>query len=193
MNIKNNDDSIYHPHLIHDNSKLLASGRNNFGFKYMNGIQKCIYCSNCSHEKSLCSYMCNYQLELFLNLNIKKSNIKNAGLGLFVAKRQIDEKQIICPYYGEILDQGELDFRYDEDELAEYCIQIDEHLYVDSMNIRSPAAYINHDKNPNAFVVSSNFNYKNYIVFPWIVSNRHIHKGEEITIDYGENARFFLS
>jgi len=123
------------------------------------------------------------------NVIVKKSNIPNAGLGLF-ANRSFIPNDHICWYRGELIDQAELDRRYG-DNVAMYTIKVGKDAYIDAANtphnIGRYANMANKRKDNNAkYVVSAKTKTAR------LVAIKNIKEGSEILVDYGSERNYFI-
>ena len=118
------------------------------------------------------------------NLKIARSLIEDAGLGLFAwngtGNRDVVFKkgEIICPYYGEIIDEEELIRRY----AAPYGIEIKAHeIYEDAALQRGIGSLVNHwpRKKNVRFSVSRQKRVN-------VVALKKIRNGEELYASYGK-------
>jgi hypothetical protein len=124
------------------------------------------------------------------HLKIAKSLIQDAGLGLFAYNGKDDREvvfkkgEVICPYYGEIIDERELIRRY-ADKTAPYAIEIKAHeIYEDGALQRGIGSLVNHwpRKKNVRFSVSRERRVN-------IVALRNIRNGEELYVSYGRGYR----
>jgi uncharacterized protein len=110
-------------------------------------------------------------------LEIHSSTIQ--GFGAF-ATRHIRKGSRIIEYTGEIITSLEADRRYD-DSITEHphvlLFSIDEHTVIDAGVGGNDARFINHSCQPNCEAIIE----KKHV---YIVSNRMIDTGEELTYDY---------
>ena len=111
---------------------------------------------------------------------IKASTIEGAGKGLF-AKRRIEVEDTIGYYTGEVITEKEF---YDPDRpFSAYILWVcASHIIVGEGPKANYTRYINHDDEPNAFLVTSS---------RWKTARfealRTIEAGEEIFFNYGED------
>jgi SET domain-containing protein len=122
-----------------------------------------------------------------LLLDIRSSTIQ--GFGAFATRRMRKGTRII-EYAGEIITSAEADRRYDDSTVENphvLLFSIDDHTVIDAGTGGNEARFINHSCQPNCEAVIE----KKHV---FIVSNRVIDKGEELTYDYnltrddGENS-----
>jgi hypothetical protein len=110
-------------------------------------------------------------------LEIRSSTIQ--GFGAFAARR-IRKGIRVIEYVGEIITSLEADSRYD-DSVAQHphvlLFSIDEHTVIDAGAGGNEARFINHSCQPNCEAIIE----KKHV---YIVSNRVIDRGEELTYDY---------
>jgi hypothetical protein len=129
-------------------------------------------------------------MQQVLQLRVDDSLIPNAGKGVF-ATESIFKHQPITKYMGDILSKEELDAKYGADDiyLAPYAFELNEEWYVDPIENRFVAGYINAGLCPQhnnvMFEVVKHWNPRESQV--WIMAKRDIQQGEELLIDYGLN------
>jgi len=135
-------------------------------------------------NKRSCKYLpyCAVHLRSILGLRVKRSNIRNAGLGLFTV-RDIANGRVICPYSGELTNEEFIDERYGTaaTDIAPYVYE-DNNFGRDSACVRFVGAYANHSRQPNA-TFHTNRQDRTFE----LVSNRNIQAGSEILVNYGDN------
>ena len=109
---------------------------------------------------------------------IKKSNIDRNGRGLYAAKN-IKAGTKIIEYVGKIITkkQTEDSDKFDNTKPI-YLFNLNKRYDLDGLVPWNPARLINHSCTNNA-------DYEGTGLKIWVVSNREIKKGEEITCDYG--------
>ena len=114
------------------------------------------------------------------DFEIRTSTIEGAGMGLF-AKHAIGEEDTIGYYTGEVITEKE--FHDPERPFSAYVMWVTkDHILVGEGPKANYTRYINHDDEPNAFlVVSSRWKTAR------IQALRDIEAGEEIFFDYGED------
>jgi SET domain-containing protein len=112
-------------------------------------------------------------------VEIKKSNIPNAGQGVFATKN-IHADQFIVPYDGEIVDNYELNLRYGKKARKIYAIEIQHGLYEDGLFYRGVGTMVNHSEHPNAVLTLDSSD--NRVV---VVALKFIPAGHEILVNYG--------
>jgi hypothetical protein len=114
------------------------------------------------------------------DFEIRTSTIEGAGMGLF-AKHRIEEEDTIGYYTGEIMTDKEF---YDPARpFSAYVLWVCRtHIILGEGPKANYTRYINHDDNPNAFLVTSS---------RWKTARfealRTIEAGEEIFFNYGED------
>ena len=124
---------------------------------------------------------------------VKESTIPGAGLGLFAAESEDEHSVAFAPgkheadvvrYEGTLMTETELDAKYPNTD-ATYVLRLSRNLYVDASDINSCLGrFINHSKDPNTFfqaTATSRGGKRGSIR-----ALRNIMRGEEITVDYGE-------
>ena len=114
------------------------------------------------------------------DFEIRTSTIKGAGMGLF-AKHAIGEEDTIGYYTGEVITEKE--FHDPERPFSAYVMWVTkDHILVGEGPKANYTRYINHDDEPNAFlVVSSRWKTARFQAL------RDIELGEEIFFDYGDD------
>ena len=88
---------------------------------------------------------CFQHLKSEMGLVVKPSTIPGAGDGLFTTRdRKVGEK--IIQYHGEIMDQQEIDERYQATEpvTAPYVVEEKKNRFIDAACNRGTAAFVNH-------------------------------------------------
>lgn len=118
-------------------------------------------------------------------LYLKKSQIPNAGKGLFTAI-DINKGEIISVFKGEILTERQIEIRVKNNK-DRYFIQMLDGTIMDSMNVKCFAKYANDAKgsldsalkNNSRIAVSDNDEV-------CIIATRNIKAGEEIFCGYGK-------
>lgn len=128
-------------------------------------------------------------------LSTRKSNIPNAGQGLFADDPAAGANSVIfkkgdwlCPYVGELISQATLDQRYGKGTQTEapYAAKVEgNNLYVDAARVRGWGAFANNPikrNKPNAeFYVREEHN-QGYTL--WLAAAVDIKNGKEILLDY---------
>ena len=114
------------------------------------------------------------------DFEIRTSTIEGAGMGLF-ARHAIGEKDTIGYYTGEVITEKE--FHDPDRPFSAYVMWVTkDHILVGEGPKANYTRYINHDDEPNAFlVVSSRWKTARFQAL------RDIKPGEEIFFDYGED------
>jgi hypothetical protein len=134
---------------------------------------------------------CYQHLRSEKHLTIKKSNIANAGKGLFAfgPENQIIFKkdETIIKYIGELIDHREVESRYAE-FTAPYTVILKQDEYSDAALERGAGALANQGTKNNARL-GVNFRTKPH--YALLKSTRNIRGGEEILLDYGD--RYILN
>lgn len=173
------------------------------------GDQSLRLCSQCKAMKNdgrhrcsrrTCKYgpLCWQHTQTRQGLEVKKSHIPGAGLGLF-AKKEIPARQKIATYGGEILTQRQLDQRYPgRNTLAQYALETGEntHKFVDARATNSGVARYANDCRPanqaaghctgNNATLAQRATPRRPRVRPVLQAGRRaIPKGKEITTSYG--------
>ena len=114
------------------------------------------------------------------DFEIRTSTIEGAGMGLF-ARHAIGEEDTIGYYTGEVITEKE--FHDPERPFSAYVMWVTkDHILVGEGPKANYTCYINHDDEPNAFLVVSR---------RWKTARfqalRDIEPGEEIFFDYGDD------
>ena len=114
------------------------------------------------------------------DFEIRTSTIEGAGMGLF-ARHAIGEEDTIGYYTGEVITEKE--FHDPDRPFSAYVMWVTkDHILVGEGPKANYTRYINHDDEPNAFlVVSSRWKTARFQAL------RDIEPGEEIFFDYGED------
>ena len=142
------------------------------------------------------------------HLRIKKSGIRNAGMGVFaldngpdnfsrrktINKRNLrnvlfKKKDVICEYNGEFIDNDELKGRYD-DKTAPYGVQLNnnETEYEDAAIYRGVGSMINHSNDKYKVNCQLDvFDDDNDIERTYIIATKNIYNNQELFIDYNPN------
>lgn len=121
--------------------------------------------------------------DFFKKVEVKKSEIENAGDGLF-AKEFIEKGSYILPYDGVYMSNNTLEKIYG-DNLAPFTLQVSDDIYIDGKGFLAAKAndYRGSKRSsPNAELASADDN-----LVAWIEAVEDINPGEEILIDYGED------
>ena len=114
------------------------------------------------------------------DFEIRSSTIEGAGMGLF-ARHAIGEHDTIGYYTGEVITEKE--FHDPDRPFSAYVMWVTkDHILVGEGPKANYTRYINHDDEPNAFlVVSSRWKTARFQAL------RDIEPGEEIFFDYGDD------
>ena len=114
------------------------------------------------------------------DFEVRTSTIEGAGMGLF-ARHAISEEDTIGYYTGEVITEKE--FHDPDRPFSAYVMWVTKaHILVGEGPKANYTRYINHDDEPNAFlVVSSRWKTARFQAL------RDIEPGEEIFFDYGED------
>jgi SET domain-containing protein len=114
------------------------------------------------------------------DFEIRTSTIEGAGMGLF-ARHAIGEKDTIGYYTGEVITEKE--FHDPDRPFSAYVMWVTkDHILVGEGPKANYTRYINHDDEPNAFlVVSSRWKTARFQALS------DIEPGEEIFFDYGDD------
>jgi hypothetical protein len=140
---------------------------------------------------------CKKHLKNVCKLEIRCSNIKNAGNGLFASDGSHGKDDIvfkkgdkIVEYVGELISKNELDKRYAKNEMAVYTIALSKDWYIDSGWLRGAGAFCN-DARKN----EKHTTFKNNARFSVNTKNKtcsikalcNIYNNEEIFCDYSNS------
>ena len=144
---------------------------------------------------------CSSHMPIKYKVKIGNSGIANGGKGLFAVVKTIGDNDIvfrgqrpsrlgralvgetICPYYGEVLDNDEMERRY-ADKTAPYGIEINDNRYEDASLVRGVGSIINHKPKAQSnceFYVSTRDN----LVYLRAIKN--IRNGHELFVNYGKD------
>jgi len=141
---------------------------------------------------------CHSHLPIQYHVQVRPSRIPGAKKGLFADNRTKGENDIvfmgpkhrrysvlpgerICPYFGEVLTQPQLEERYGM-FTAPYAIKISKDRYEDGAIQRGVGSIINHKPRSQSnceFFVSQNE--------IWIRAKKRIRNGEELYVSYGND------
>jgi SET domain-containing protein len=118
-----------------------------------------------------------------MGLEVKKSLIPVAGLGLF-AVRPFAKGETICEYMGDKITVAAYDKKYANDNMGSYGMQLDATYVLDAAKTSSGVAryacdYHGSGKKPNAEYVIQGSRI-------FILALKNIKAGDEILADYGE-------
>ena len=137
---------------------------------------------------------CASHLPLEFQVQVRKSNIQEAGKGLFCYDPDKGSKDVVfrnnnyvCPYAGEIISKKTLEQRYGlrkhgQDNTAPYAIELAKHKFEDGALERGVGTLINH--NPLKANVEFILDGKSNRVF--LEAIKDIRNNEELYIDYGK-------
>jgi SET domain-containing protein len=163
-------------------------------------------CNRCKADRNVggrctrttCKYgpFCWQHTKILRGVVVKKSTLKNAGLGLFALKSFRKGKKII-EYTGKLRRSADVERKWPGDTRAEYVEQIDDtNYYIDASKTNSGVARYANDagyrgdryryrgERNNAHIVSYGPNQKGYQRHLWLVATRDIHPGDEIFLKY---------
>lgn len=140
----------------------------------------------CARKTSITHPYCAPHTKTVLGLSVRKSNVPNAGRGLF-AERDFAKGEQIARYGGEILTTEEYDERYSSEAMGAYGVQLDEARVIDARKTSAGVAryacdYHGSRKRPNAEYVADDESDE-----VWVVATRAIKAGDEILTDYGDD------
>ena len=147
--------------------------------------------SRCKRRVVIGLPLCFQHTSSVYHLKIKTSTISNAGLGLFAYDTTKADGAVIfkdgdkiCPYFGEVIDNEELEHRYGE-YTAPYGIQIKRNLYEDTAAQRGIGSLINHKIRSR-----SNCKFSVYRDNISIKATKNIRNNQELFINYGAEYQF---
>jgi SET domain-containing protein len=130
-----------------------------------------------------------------LNLKTDKSNIENAGLGLFVVKNKNDnpnepifkKDEKIVEYNGDKITKQQLNQEYGN-YTAPYAIELNQNTVIDSAGKRGIGSLINSGR--NTYPNNCKFSIDNRNSKVNIKATRNIYAGNELYIPYGHSYKF---
>lgn len=119
----------------------------------------------------------------FPKVVLDKSKIH--GQGLFAGEK-IEEGRVIIEYKGEKIPSGEGTVRSTEDEVLTYIFTLNDKYDIDGAVNGNEARFANHscDGNAHVDIIRDRI---------WLIAERDIEKGEEITYDYSLDADDLLA
>lgn len=137
-------------------------------------------------------------------LQVKKSQVPNAGSGLFANKPGARQNEIvwkknakICPYQGPLITRNQLERKYGDtdDTVAEYALHIGDGWYIDPYKTNAGVARYANDCHGTDLRCNAKFDTGSHkIVDPkkrqaktFVVATRDIRNGEEILSNYSGN------
>ena len=146
--------------------------------------------SRCKNRCVIGLNYCHIHTKQELKLQIRKSNIPDAGKGLFAYGNQNDvifeKNQKITEYNGEIIDEETLLTRYDENT-APYAIKLYKNKYEDGAAVRGIGSIANHSNNKNKINARLSIKRNNTAQ---LIAVKNIKGGQEIIINYGDDYQF---
>lgn len=122
-------------------------------------------------------------------VRVKKSNIPQAGKGLF-AEKDFKKEEKVTDYCGERLTKQQLDQRYDEDETAQYAVQMGNNYFIDAR--KSTDCFGRYINSPLRTKFKGNVRFATRPGQSGKVSikaTRNIKKGSELYLPYGRAYR----
>lgn len=138
--------------------------------------------------------LCTKHTALLLHLKVKKSNIPNAGNGVFAdmptapARTPVFKaRDKICDYEGVIRNTGELNRLYGVHGNAPYCIMVKNGVYIDAASSRCIAAIINDPRGSRSAKANAEFSVNRKTQTITLVATRNIYHGQELYVDYGKD------
>lgn len=140
----------------------------------------------CQRKTTITHPYCAQHTRMVLGVSVRKSQIPNAGLGLF-AEKSFKTGDYVAQYSGEIISVEEYDKRYSDDAMGSYGVELDSKRVIDACRSDSGVAryacdYHGSGKKPNVEYVADDE--KDEV---WLVAIRPIKKGDEILSDYGDD------
>lgn len=135
---------------------------------------------------------CADHTRILFHVAIKPSTIKGAGFGVFALK-DFEKDERIIPYFGELIDEAELNRRYG-DKIAPYAFKVGKGKYIDGACERGTANYINTNFKKNNAVLKSypGNSVKDIPPSGFVKATKKIHAGQEIFVDYGADSAGYL-
>ena len=115
-----------------------------------------------------------------IRVRVGKSRI--AGLGLFAAQ-DIRKGTSIIQYIGEKISKAESNARLAQGNA--YIFELNERYDIDGKMLSNTARYINHSCDPNCLVEKTTRTI-------WIIALRNIKAGEELSYNYGYDAKKYV-
>ena len=147
----------------------------------------------CKNKITIGQKLCHIHRLIELHLKVKKSNIPNAGKGLFCKDPTKGANDIIfrkgdkiCNYNGELITEVELNNRYGDDT-APYAIELHRKRYSDGAIVRGVGTLLNHSTKAKSNV---RFSIKQDNSDITIVAIKNIKNGAELLINYGRAYKF---
>lgn len=132
--------------------------------------------------------VCWMHLLSYKKLRIQKSEIRNAGLGLFALRKKntstlpvFKRGDLITAYDGDVIDEDELTRRYGDDT-APYAYEVDDDTYEDAALVRGVGSTINHNAKKKNCECNVGENGKLQIS-----ATKNIFHGKEIYLNYFGN------
>lgn len=128
-----------------------------------------------------------------MNLRVKPSKIKNAGLGLYVDKPGVKKGKVVikknhkvCDYTGPIKTKNQIEKKYPGNKLAKYAIPIHNGYYIDPIYTNSGVGrYANDANNNTRYNNNAKFNSYPKEGRVEIKAKKNIKQGQEVYADYG--------
>ena len=120
---------------------------------------------------------CYQHTRSLLGVEIKKSTISNAGLGVFTTK-PFAANEIITPYVGETVTKAQKEEQYG-DNVAPYTLQLSENKFIDSACKRGTGSFVNTNPGHNNARLIYHHSYAT------VRATRPIPAGKEIFVTYG--------
>lgn len=151
-------------------------------------------------KKRGCKRICYIPIEYcdehlpIMNLQIRPSQIKNAGNGLYAFNEDYDNSDIIfeggdeiCEYIGEILDENEKNTRYG-DMNASYAVDLFDGRFIDSALMRGIGSIANHHPSKFNAVLKTKVVKDNLKCY--LFATNDIYNNQEILLNYGDEYNF---
>ena len=137
-------------------------------------------CTECGTRSPYVPYCATHARKIF-GVEIRVSELENAGLGLF-AVRDFKRGELVATYGGEKLTPDEVDKRYGVNGLAAYALTIHPNkLILDAITVRGYGSMANDGHG----VRRCNAHFSKKGDTGLLRANRRIHNGEEILASYG--------
>lgn len=138
----------------------------------------------CKRKTTITHPYCGQHTRIAFGVDVRKSGIPKAGLGLFALKT-FKKGDKVVEYKGERLTVDEYDRRYHHEAMGSYGIQLDEKHVLDARKTTSGLGryacdYHGSRKQPNVeYLIDGDDRI-------WLTATRTIKPGDEILADYGE-------
>lgn len=160
--------------------------------RYTQSIRNSQQCESDTLKKKRCrkrtahTPQCWIHLAKEKNLRIKKSNIPNAGKGLFTWKKPIRRGKNIDFYTGVKTSRPVLDVKYGKNTTAEYALCNGPNLCIDAFLSTHGAPRFTNDARGSKYKNNSHFTFDNRYNNFNLKSSKYIKPHQEIFSNYGE-------